>query len=137
MLCYDEDMNETGKPRTMCQTHRAFEASNCPGCGTETKISTAADRHPVPAPAQTDQECPSCGVQLNEDGTVDKLDDESDSHFTDCTATFTVVAYDKAGNTVEELNGPGDRTFNHYGPARDLLRQRRAMSGPRLDWRIE
>jgi hypothetical protein len=82
-------------------------------------------------------ECPSCGIQLNEDGTVDVLDGEPDQHYADCGATFTVVAYDKAGSTAVELMGPGDRPWAHYGPARDVLRQRRAMSGPRLDWRIE
>lgn len=82
-------------------------------------------------------DCPSCGIQLNEDGTVDRMGDEPDQHFADCVATFTVAAYDKAGETVVELMGPGDKPWSHYGPAAAVLHQRRAMSGPRLDWRIE
>src|SRR5512139_2504327 len=32
-------------------------------------------------------ECPSCGVQLNRDGTVDALEDEPAEHYSDCRAS--------------------------------------------------
>ncbi len=85
----------------------------------------------------TATECPDCGVQLNADGTVDALDGEEATHYADCTAAFLVVSYPKNGDSPTVHTGPGGQPWRHYGPARDFMNQRRAMSGPRLVWRIE
>lgn len=82
-------------------------------------------------------ECPSCGIQLNEDGTVDQLPGEPDQHYADCGATFAVSSYSKNGEHVEYDDPKTGKPWNHYGPARDFMRQKRAMSGPRLTWRVE
>lgn len=70
-------------------------------------------------------ECGSCGIQLNDDGTVDALDGEPDQHYSDCTALFIVTPRQTS------------RRPTRYGMARDDMRQRRAMSGPRINWKIE
>lgn len=76
--------------------------------------------------------CPSCGIQLNADGTVDALPGEPDQHYADCTARFVVVGRLKIGELT-----PQATSGTRYGMARDDMLQRRAMSGARTTWSIE
>jgi hypothetical protein len=82
----------------------------------------------------TNTECGSCGVRLNADGTVDALEGEPAEHYADCKATFTVEARDSSGELVEDIKCPTN--IDRYGPAVAWMRQRRAMSGPRLAWKV-
>lgn len=85
----------------------------------------------------TPNECSSCGIQLNADGTVDLLDDISlDEHFADCTARFEVVGTTKGVAGSVKYAGPSAPRPFRYGMARDLMVQRRAMTGPRVAWSI-
>lgn len=84
------------------------------------------------APPANPNECLSCGVPLNADGTVDALNSESDSHFVDCIAQFVVRGVHADGSRVEWTNH-----HRHYGPARDERAQRQAMAGKRIAWTIE
>ena len=74
--------------------------------------TTTADR-------EAGNECPSCGVQLNEDGTVDKLDSESDGHYADCSATFADLDPAELVETALDFNGDVGAAADHLRRLRD------------------
>ncbi len=79
--------------------------------------------------------CPSCGIALNEDGTVN-VEDPFSGHYANCGASFTVVGRSAKTGEITETWSTNVKA-SRYGMARDQMRQRAAASGPRITWKIE